>query len=185
MISGEWKSEDFVILGNLKSKTMKTFFLILAAGGILVCSSCKQPAPVNERVVDPDAAKEEISRVIHDNIGWALTKDTVALFETLSDSNLFIFHPDSGSTVTDISQIRETAMKIWLDDRFKATGLDIRQLRIELGPGGDVAWYSCILDDIGEWDGRPIGWYNTRWTGVLVMRDGKWVIVQMHFSFAA
>ena len=133
----------------------------------------------------PEAEKEVISKVIHNSIGWALTKDTVALYESLSDSNLFIFHPDSISTVTDISQIRETAENIWLDDRFKATGLDIRKLRIEISPGGDVAWYSCILDDIGEWDGRPIGWYNTRWTGVLVKRDRKWVIVQMHFSFAS
>jgi len=163
---------------------MKTNLIILSAGLLVICISCNKPLPVEEKVVDPEAEKELISKVIHDNIGWALTKDTVALFGSMSDSNLFIFHPDSGSIVTDISQIRETAEKIWLDDRFKATGLDIRQLRIEISDGGDVAWYSCILDDIGEWDGRPIGWYNTRWTGVLVKREAKWVIVQMHFSFA-
>jgi hypothetical protein len=48
-----------------------------------------------------------------------------------------------------------------------------------------VAWWACILDDLGEWDGRPIGWKDTRWTGVLEKRDGRWLIVQMHFSFAA
>jgi hypothetical protein len=26
---------------------------------------------------------------------------------------------------------------------------------------------------------------NTRWTGVLEKREGKWLIVQMHFSFAS
>ena len=164
---------------------MKKIYLILMAGVLLLCTSCKQPEPEVETVIDPEAEKEMIGKVIYNSIGWALTKDTVALYESLSDSNLFIFHPDSVSTVTDISQIRETTQNIWLDDRFKATGLDIRQLRIEISDGGDVGWFSCILDDIGEWDGSPIGWYNTRWTGVLVKRDSKWVIVQMHFSFAA
>ena len=26
---------------------------------------------------------------------------------------------------------------------------------------------------------------DTRWTGVLERRDGRWLIIQMHFSFAA
>ncbi|MBC8462473.1 MAG: nuclear transport factor 2 family protein [Deltaproteobacteria bacterium] len=163
---------------------MKIFYLVLMAGVLLLCASSKQPEPETGIVIDPEAEKEVIGKVIYNSIGWALTKDTVALYESLSGSNLFIFHPDSGSTVTDISQIRETAEKIWLNDRFTATGLDIRHLRIEISDGGDVAWYACILDDLGEWDGNPIGWYNTRWTGVLVKRDSKWVIVQMHFSFA-
>jgi hypothetical protein len=28
-------------------------------------------------------------------------------------------------------------------------------------------------------------WENTRWTGVVEKRDGRWVIVQQHFSFAS
>ena len=68
---------------------------------------------------------------------------------------------------------------------FKATGSDIRDLRVNLSKSGDVAWYSCILDDFGEFKGRPYAWKNTRWTGVLEKRDGRWVIVQMHFSFAS
>jgi hypothetical protein len=41
-----------------------------------------------------------------------------------------------------------------------------------------------VLDDVNEWRGQPANWMNTRWTGALEKRDGKWVIVQMHFSFA-
>jgi hypothetical protein len=48
---------------------------------------------------------------------------------------------------------------------------------------GNVAWYSCYLDDISEWDGQKGGWRNVRWTGVLERREGKWLIMQMHFSF--
>ena len=69
--------------------------------------------------------------------------------------------------------------------RFKAVACDIRNLRVNVSRLGDVAWWSAILDDLAEWDGRPAGWKDTRWTGVLEKRDGAWVIVQMHFSFAA
>ena len=56
--------------------------------------------------------------------------------------------------------------------------------RMNLSETGTVAWFSALLDDFGEWQGEPVGWEDARWTGVLEKRDGRWVIVQMHFSFA-
>ena len=109
---------------------MKTFYLILMAGVILLCASCKQPEPVSEKVIDPEAEKEMIGKVIYNSIGWALTKDTVALYESLSDSNLFIFHPDSIYTVTDISQLRETAEKTVESARERLRLLGLSQAQI-------------------------------------------------------
>jgi hypothetical protein len=109
--------------------------------------------------------------VIRDNIGWALTKDRPLLEGTLAhDERLFIFNPDSRSTAGWDQFVK--GFDFWMDQRFKATKLDIRDLRIDLSRSGDVAWWSCILDDLGEWDGKPIGWKDTRWTGVLEKRDG-------------
>ena len=48
-----------------------------------------------------------------------------------------------------------------------------------------MAWFSCLLDDFGEWDGQPVGWKDCRWTGVLEKREGKWLLVQQHFSLAS
>jgi ketosteroid isomerase-like protein len=62
---------------------------------------------------------------------------------------------------------------------------EIRDLRIHVSRSGDVAWYSAMLDDLGEWDGKPVGARDIRWTGVLEKRDGRWVIVQMHGSVAS
>lgn len=59
----------------------------------------------------------------------------------------------------------------------------VKELRITLSQPGTVAWYSTYLDDHAEWNGRRVGWDNARWTGVLEKRQGKWVTVQMHFSF--
>ena len=135
----------------------------------------------------PDRARElaAVEQTIRDSIGWALTKDRPLLERVIAhDAELFIFHPDSKSTVVGWDAFAKN-FAFWMDPRFKATSFDVRDLRISFSRGGDVAWYSAVLDDLAEWDGKPTGWKNARWTGVLERRGGAWVIVQMHFSFAS
>ena len=55
---------------------------------------------------------------------------------------------------------------------------------INISKDRTVAWYYCMLNDINDWDGQPVNWKNTRWTGVLEKREDKWRMVQMHFSYA-
>jgi ankyrin repeat protein/ketosteroid isomerase-like protein len=147
-------------------------------------NACWVSTSVIERLRPAAAEKSVIEKIIRDNIGWAQTKDRPLLESTMAQNErLFIFNPDS-----EITRGWEQFAKnfdFWLDPRFKATGLDIRDLRIDLSPLGDAAWWSCILDDLYEWNGKPGAWKDTRWTGVLVKRQGQWRIVQMHFSFAA
>ena len=128
--------------------------------------------------------KAVIEKTIRANIGWAQAKDRPLAESTMiHDERLFIFNPDSESTAGWDQLVK--GFDFWMDPRFRATGLDIRDLRIDISPSGVTAWWSCILDDLYEWDGRPGAWKDTRWTGVLEKRNGKWLIVQMHFSFAA
>jgi ketosteroid isomerase-like protein len=132
----------------------------------------------------PAGERAVIEKVIRANIGWALTKDRPLAESTMvHDERLFIFNPDSQATIGWSQLVKN--FDFWMDPRFKATRTDIRDLRIDVSPSGVTAWWSCILDDLGEWDGKPIGWKDTRWTGVLEKRDGRWLIVQMHFSFAS
>lgn len=133
--------------------------------------------------VSADADLAVIEKTIRDSIGWALTKDRPLLESTIAqDERLFIFNPTPDKVVGWQEFVK--GFDFWMDPRFKATHLDIRELRIDRSRSGDVAWWSCVLDDLGEWDGRPIGWKDTRWTGVLERRQGSWRITQMHFSFA-
>jgi len=126
-----------------------------------------------------------VEQTIRDSIGWALTKDRALLERVIThDADLFIFHPDSKSTVVGWDAFAKN-FSFWLDPRFKATSFDVRDLRITFSRSADVSWFSAVLDDLAEWDGKPTGWKDTRWTGVLERRDGNWVIVQMHFSFAS
>jgi len=126
-----------------------------------------------------------VDQTIRDSIGWALTKDRALLERVIThDADLFIFHPDSKSTVAGWDAFAKN-FSFWLDPRFKATSFDVRDLRITFARSGEVCWFSAMLDDLAEWDGKPTGWKDTRWTGVLEKRAGRWVIVQMHFSFAS
>ena len=130
------------------------------------------------------ADREAVEEAIRGSICWALTKDRPLAERVIAhDPDLFIFNPDSKATVGWDALAQNFGF--WMDPRFKATVCDIRELRVSFARSGSVAWWSAVLDDLAEWDGKPTGWKDTRWTGVLEQRSGAWVIVQMHFSFAA
>ena len=141
----------------------------------------------NQESRSSDTKKEEqqIIKALHDAFGWALTKDR-ALFESVfaRDDDFFTYFPDSKSTVLGWQQF-EKFLEEWMDPRSKATGYDIRNLRVMVSKTGDVAWFSAIVDDEGEFDGKPWGTKDIRWTGVLEKRSGRWKICQQHMSEAS
>ena len=155
-----------------------------ALGTILLaaCLSLSLTPGQDDRSRDVD--REEITRTIHSCIGWAKTKDFALLYGSIANDPDFLeVHPD-GRVVSGFDDFRK-AEAFWGSPDFKAVRYEIRDLRIRLSKSGDVAWFYGLLDDINEWKGRPANWENTRWTGVLEKRDGRWVMVQQHFSFAA
>ena len=128
--------------------------------------------------------KAVVERAIRDAIGWALAKDRARLEAVLAhDDDLFIFHPDSKSTVRGWAAF-EKLLDGFMDPRFAATRFEVRDLAVTFARAGGAAWFSAILEDCGTWEGRESCWKDTRWTGVLEKRAAGWVIVQMHFSFA-
>ena len=149
--------------------------LLLALGG-----GCAQSPPAIDRATETAAVKA----AIEGSIRWCFPdKSRERLHAHLAqDSTFFIFHPDSRSTIVGHEHFTRYSDAIFFDPRFTAISSEIKNLRINLSRGGDVAWFSCLLDDRGEWDGRPIAWIDARWTGVLEKRDGKWLLVQQHFS---
>lgn len=128
--------------------------------------------------------KPVIEKTIHSCIGWAGKKDINLLYSVIANDSSFLeVHPDE-RVVKGISEFRK-AEKSWMSPDFQAVRYEIRDLQINISNSGDVAWWFCMLDDINTWQGEPASWKNTRWTGVMEKRNGKWVIVQQHFSFAS
>ncbi len=133
---------------------------------------------------DFETEKAKIKEVVRNSIGWALNKDKDLLFNSVArDSNFFIYHPDANSTIIGFDAFKIMVEQVFMNEAFKATDFDVKDLRITLSKSGDTAWFSSLLDDFGEWNGQSTSWINCRWTGVLEKRAGKWVIAQMHFSF--
>lgn len=134
-------------------------------------------------VYDEQEDLKQVKYAINGAIGWAKTKD-------FSMSNKIIANdPDYLEVDPDTTVVRgfkefKKREAFFATPRFKAVRYELRDLKINFSKSHDVAWFYTILDDINEWDGKPISWLNTRWTGVLEKREGNWVIVQMHFSFA-
>lgn len=127
----------------------------------------------------------EVIQVIHDAIGWAQNKDFDRLYSIFAnDEEFFIFHPDSRSTIRGFEAFRQMAERVFRNEAFRATDYAVKELQLNFSATGVCAWWSCMLDDHYEWNGEPGGWDNARWTGTLEKRSGRWVIVQMHFSFA-
>jgi len=160
---------------------MKCLFLIL----VLVYSS--QPPTSSQDINNPFNIQQEkqlVEKVIHGSIGWAKNKDIKLLYSIVAnDSNFLEIHPDE-KVVKGFQEFKK-AEKFWMNPDFKAIRYEIKDLSINFSNSGDVAWFFCILDDINEWKGQAANWENTRWTGVLEKWNGKWVIVQQHFSFAS
>lgn len=158
-----------------------TNFKIAAAGALLLLMGACQMS----QEIDVQAEKALVEQAINDCIMWPYPEKNPERLRgcLVKDSTFFIFHPDSRSTIDGYAAFEDMIQTVFLSDKLKATGSEISDLKIHLSRSGDVAWYSCILQDHGEWDGNPYDWVNCRWTGVLEKHEGKWLIVQMHFSF--
>jgi ketosteroid isomerase-like protein len=130
-----------------------------------------------------ESERAKIEQAIRASIGWAKEKDFNLLHSVIANDSDYVSVNPNKRVVMGYEEFRK-AEKFWGSPDFKAVRYEIRDLKIGISKSGDVAWYYCVLDDVNEWKGKPANWMNTRWTGVLEKRDAKWVIVQMHFSFA-
>jgi len=123
-----------------------------------------------------------IEHTIRACIGWAKNKDLALLYRVIANDSSYCEIDPDGSVIKGFEQFKKNE-RIWMSPDFKAIRFEIRDLKIILSELGNTAWFFCMPDDINEWKGKPASRLNTRWTGVLEKRDGKWVAVQVHFSF--
>jgi hypothetical protein len=134
---------------------------------------------------DVSAERAKVEKVIRASIEWAMNKDKALLYRSfVNDSTLFWFSPDNAGTIRGFDAFKQQVEQIFMNPAFKAVGSEFKDLNVHFSRSGDVAWYSCILNDRNSWNGQPANWENVRWTGVLEKRGGDWLIVQMHFSYS-
>jgi len=164
-----------------KTKSLKMLTLLVIPGILtVVLTACGEPGSRS----NPEEDRILVEQAINNSIGWAKAKDLNLLYNVIANDTGFIeVHPD-GEVVRGISDFKK-AEAFWMSPDFTAVRYEIRDLSITISESGTVAWWFCILDDINEWKGEPANWEDTRWTGVMEKRDGRWQAVQQHFSFAS
>ena len=133
----------------------------------------------SQELTSPDY--EAVKMTIEQSIGWAIEKDFDAMFR-LWDDNMFHFWLVSNSLVVGLDSFKIYAEQ-WRDPDFRGTRFKFKDLRIVFSHSGDVAWYSCFLDDCGSYKGKESCLENVFQTGVLEKRDGSWIHVMMHGSY--
>jgi ketosteroid isomerase-like protein len=142
---------------------------------ILLIAGCKAPA------VDTSSDYEAVKETIEQSIGWAIEKDFDAMFRLWAD-DLFHFWLVSDSLVVGMEDFKKYCER-WKDPDFHGTRFEFKDLRIVFSRSGDVAWYSCFLDDCGSYKGEEHCLEDVFQTGVLEKRDGRWVHVLVHGAY--
>ena len=161
----------------MKSKSPRLVVYIMM---VLLINSCFEKDNALDMPAQEDTLKD-IEAAIRNSIEWAKNKDTKLLYNTIAKDSTYIEVHPSDHVVKGFEEFMKME-NIWLNPHFKAIGYKIDDLHITLSKSGTVAWFYCKLDDLNDWKGQPMNWENTRWTGVLEIRDNNWKIVQMHFS---
>jgi ketosteroid isomerase-like protein len=163
---------------TMKMKLLRLSGIFPAALLMLQISGCTN---------DPDQIKEvaAISKVLDNNTVWFKDKDFDLLFSTYTHGpDLFMYQPDSGSTISGFDEFVKYS-EGWKNPDLKYSGHKFYDLRVTISEAGDVAWFSCKIEDCWQRKDNPPKCLTSRYTGVLEKRDGKWLIVQQHFSLAA
>ena len=163
----------------MRKQVFRLYFILLSII-LIICACCHQA----DKNVLPEKELHLIEETIISSIGWAKNKDLELLYSVIANDSCYLEVHPSGRMVKGFAEFRK-GEDVWMHPDFRAIRFETRNMHINLSQSGTVAWWYCELDDINEWKGQPASWENTRWTGVLEKRNGKWVIVQMHFSFAA
>ncbi len=138
--------------------------------------------PSNAASQEMSSERERVVETIHASIGWAKNKDFRLLYSVIANDSNYVEVSPGKRVVRGFEQFK-SGEKFWGSPDFKALRYEVRDLIIHFSRSRDVAWFYGVLDDVNEWKGKPASWMNTRWTGVLEKSDGRWIIVQMHFSF--
>lgn len=128
--------------------------------------------------------KEIVAKTISSVIGWAKEKDLNLFYSVIANDTNYVSVSPGKRVVKKFEDVKQN-VPFWMSPDFKYVRHELKDLRITFSRDGSVAWFFCILDDINTYKGEPASWENTRWTGVLEKRNGKWVVVQQHFSFAS
>lgn len=156
---------------------LKITLVILILVMLIPESACGQDASLP----DTSGNYSDVKYAIEQSIGWAVEKDFEAMYSLWAE-DMFHFWLFSGSRIIGLEDFKKYS-ELWKDPDFRGISFGFRDLRIVFSRSGDVAWYSCYLDDCSSYKGEESCLKDVFQTGALEKRDGRWVHVLMHGSY--
>jgi len=160
---------------------MKKLFMILPLV-LVFCFvlGCQQGEEVAEEpALDVDAEKANIQTVF-DQYAEAWKALNIDLFSE-------IFSHDADMVIFD-TQTRYDGGEAWLERLQNSLALiedvnvTFREYSIKIHPSGTIAWLSAFQDATWTLEGQPNEVTGMRITWILEKIEGKWVIVEGHWS---
>ena len=183
-----------IVLSKFSSRRLKMRFLAGDPKGLIIYpenSDLKSAEgwlelvlPEEKPALNLEEEKQKIAQVVSSVIGWAKTKDLNLFYGSIANDEDYVSVTPTKRIVKRFEDVKQS-LPFWMSPDFKYVRHELKDLEIKFARCGEVAWFFCILDDINTYKGEPATWENARWTGVVEKRDGKWVVVSQHFSFAS
>lgn len=159
---------------------MKRLWTIALAAGLAACKVEQTPAEYIDHADPIDVEREAAVDEIRDRVlamGQALGRDNPAealtALSPAQDSYLFL--PTHDTLLAGPAEISGALQ----DLAERAGDLRMRDVEVTVGPRANIAWFRALLEVGGEptLEGVPL-----RLTGVYVLDEGLWELVQAHLS---
>ena len=160
---------------------MKKLIMILPLVLMLCFTfSCQQGEEVAEKpAVDVEAEKVNIQSVFDQYAKAWKTKNIDLFFEIFShDADMVIFDSETRYDGGEAWQERLQNSFDLIDD----VNVTFRDYSIKVHPSGTIAWLSAYQDATWTLEGQPDEVTGMRITWVLEKKEGKWIIVEGHWS---
>lgn len=159
----------------MKEKIVKYFMIIVVSVALLLgCTAQVEQVDLN---AEKAAVKETLVEMVQ-----AMQTENLEAFSNLvaHDSDMVSFGTDEAERWVGWDALKSSLAKQFA--AFDSSKISVSKQVIHVGPGGQVAWFSEIMNWKMQTNGQPVNLEGMRSTGVLEKRNGKWVFVQMHFS---
>ena len=145
---------------------------------IMMTTACQKQNSNNDEL-------KAVETIIENNIEWFKNKDFKLSYSTMSNGpDLFLFQLDSKSTINGFEEFKKFS-EVWKNPDVKYGGHKFYDLKITISRLGDAAWFHCMLEDCSKYKDNPVRCFTTRYSGVLEKREGRWILIEQHFSVPA
>jgi len=156
----------------MKGKILFMFFVAL------IFAAC---TGVKKQEVDVKMETNAIKLVLEKYAIANENQDMVMIEEIWCPSEQIVsFGTVSTEKMVGWSEIKRAVEKQF--GRFSDTFISYRDQIIQVNETGNTAWFSEIINYNFIMDGEAHSYEGLRYSGVLVKKEGKWLLVQTHMS---